>query len=174
MMMQSRENVDLMWLACGGEETLASYGIAPPEVPDFVIQPLKAWEDIHLDLSVVPTRHWQFLDEECVDWYETEHHFFVHANAYADVPLNEQPLFMLYWEKLYGAVAHDNGKIMVCGHTKQASRRPLNLGTTICIDTGVYEPNGWLTCLDVNSGHYWQANQEGELRTGQLEEPEPS
>jgi serine/threonine protein phosphatase 1 len=61
---------------------------------------------------------------------------------------------------------------MVCGHTRQKSGRPLNLGTTVCIDTGIYEPDGWLTCLDVRTGRFWQANQLGTKRTGWLEEPE--
>ena len=45
-----------------------------------------------------------------------------------------------------------------------------NLGTTLCIDTGVYESHGWLTCLNVLTGRYWQANQQGQRRIGWLEE----
>jgi serine/threonine protein phosphatase 1 len=145
-----------MWLLCGGLETLASYGV--------VAAGLDALDDI-------PERHWRFVEHECVDWYETDCHFFVHANAYSDLVLPEQPEYMLFWEKLEAPCDHVSGKVMVCGHTPQRQRVPLNLGTTICIDTGVYEANGWLTCLDVHSGQYWQANETGEVRTGRLAPP---
>jgi serine/threonine protein phosphatase 1 len=145
-----------MWLACGGAQTLASYGIRSTDLaslPDHV-----------------PQSHWHFLEDVCVDWHETEKHFFVHANAYPDLPLNEQPLYMLHWEKLYEPCVHFSGKVMVCGHTPQRTGLPVNLGATICIDTGIYEPDGWLTCLDVLTGRYWQANQHGQWRIGWLDE----
>ena len=44
----------------------------------------------------------------------------------------------------------------------------LLIAGTICIDTGAYDLKGWLTCLEVESGKYWQANQAGEKRTGVL------
>ena len=142
-----------MWLACGGLPTLQSYGVAAPE---------------SADLKEVPEAHWRFLERDCVDWYETETHFFVHANAYPDLPLAEQPRGMLLWEKLYQACDHISGKVMICGHTRQIDGLPLNLGSTVCIDTVVYERQGWLTCLDVDSGLFWQANQQGERRSGIL------
>ena len=139
------------WLCCGGRETLASYG--SPGQPG--------------TLDDVPDEHWDFL-EGLHDWYETDTHFFVHANVYPDMPLEEQPTFMLHWEKLYGAQPHESGKIMVCGHTSQRSGKPLNLGYAVCIDTWVYG-QGWLTCLDVENGLYWQANQQGESRMANLD-----
>jgi serine/threonine protein phosphatase 1 len=146
-----------MWLGVGGRATLASYGIAVPEVSSF---------------STIPESHWHFLEHDCRDYYETETHFFVHANVYPDVPLAEQPTYILYWEKLFDPTPHVSGKIMVCGHTKQLSGVPLHFGHTICIDTGAYEPSGWLTCLDVRSERVWQANQKGESRDGWLEKGE--
>ncbi len=152
MMMESRADsqAEYEWLRCGGRETLASYG-SPGTLDD------------------VPPEHWHFL-EGLRDWYETATHFFVHANVYPDMPLDEQPTFMLHWEKIYGARPHESGKIMVCGHTSQRSGKPLNLGHAICIDTWVYG-QGWLTCLDVVSGQVWQANQAGKKRTGWLDDP---
>ena len=160
MMLQARQGDDpRMWLACGGRATLESYGGPFPDVGD---------------LEKVPERHWQFLERDCCDWYETHDHFFVHGSVAPDLPLAEQPTYLLYWEKLFEPVAHCSGKIMVCGHTKQHSGRPLNLGTTICIDTGAYDRDGWLTCLDVKRGFYWQANQRGATRVDWLDEPEES
>jgi hypothetical protein len=35
----------------------------------------------------------------------------------------------------------------------------------------VYGEGGWLTCLDVTGGRYWQANESGETRTRLLDAP---
>jgi serine/threonine protein phosphatase 1 len=141
-----------LWLSVGGIETLASYGHEP-----------------HDDsLENVPQRHWEFLEMDCRDWYETDTHLFVHATADPDFPLAEQDRYVLRWQKLYHPIAHCSGKTLICGHTRQHGGIPLDLGTTICIDTGVYDPAGWLTCLHVETGRYWQANQRGETRLGWL------
>jgi serine/threonine protein phosphatase 1 len=158
MMINSRTDVEAFsdWYACGGKETLQSYDADP-----------------HWDLfqDAIPTRHWRFLDDDCLPYHEIDTHLFVHANAYPDLPLEEQPDHMLYWERLNPERMrpHRSGKIMVCGHTSQRSGRPLDLGFAVCLDTWVYG-DGWLTCLDVNTGLYWQANQRGATRTGWLDE----
>lgn len=152
LFLEARADPAGMWVAVGGRETMDSYdGFCTAA-----------------GMQLVPEAHWKFLEETCVDFYETETHFFVHANVYPDLPLEDQPTYMLYWEKLTEPVAHVSGKVMVCGHTRQKSGRPLDLGTAVCIDTGVYDPDGWLTCLEVGTGRYWQANQRGELREGRL------
>jgi serine/threonine protein phosphatase 1 len=117
----------------------------------------------------IPEAHWEFLERHTRRYYEIESHFFVHANAHPDVPLAEQPDYMLFWEFFKNPAPHQSGKVMVCGHTAQRSGRPLDLGHAICIDTGVCS-GGWLTCLDVASGRYWQANERGETRQGRLGE----
>lgn len=157
MMLQARENEERLklWLGYGGDAALASY--SPFADKGRLID--------------VPDAHWQLLEDELRGWYETPTHFFVHANAYPDQALSEQPDLMLYWEKFDDPPPHESGKIMVCGHTPQKSGIPRSIGHAVCIDTWVYG-NGWLTCLDVGSGQYWQANQRRETRTGRLaEEP---
>ena len=62
------------WLSFGGEETLASY--APP--------------DREGRFDDVPEEHWEFFERSCRDYYETETHFFVHANADPQLPLDKQ------------------------------------------------------------------------------------
>jgi serine/threonine protein phosphatase 1 len=156
MMLDAQSSYETLreWLLCGGNKALASY--AGPGEPG--------------GLDDVPDPHWQFL-EATQPYFETKTHFFVHGNVYPEMPLDEQPEYMLYWEKLErGAAAHCSGKVMICGHTAQKSGIPLDLGHAVCIDTCVYGP-GWLTCLDVRSGHLWQARQTGETRTGKLGEP---
>jgi len=151
MMLDARENQDICWswLGCGGQATLASYGTE--------------------GLAGIPEAHWRFL-EQTRAWFETETHFFVHANADYDLPLNEQSDSVRYWEKFYDFLSrpHESGKVMVCGHTPQRDGRPKSLGHAVCIDTWAYQ-GGWLTCLDVASGQYWQANQTGESRQSWLE-----
>ena len=155
MMLQARERgpAYFEWLLCGGRAALDSYA------PDA----------IEGKLEDVPDAHWHFLKEVCVDWYEIDTHFFVHAQVAPDVPLEEQPLYLLHWEALFEAQPHCSGKIMVCGHTRQRSGRPRNWGCAVCIDTWVYG-DGWLTCLDVKSGKLWQANRHGETREDWLDD----
>lgn len=153
MMLQARENAEAFdrWVGCGGAATLASY--APFGDAGRLVD--------------VPDAHWEFL-EHTRSWYETPSHFFVHANAYPDCPLSEQPEFMLYWESFNDPPPHESGKVMVCGHTPQKSGLPRTIGHAVCIDTRAYG-GGWLTCLDVGSGRYWQATQTGDTRSGWLE-----
>ena len=143
------------WLHNGGDTTRASYS---------------PFGDAGR-LADVPDEHWHFLEHETRAWFETDTHFFVHANAYPELPLEDQPDFMLYWEKFRDPPPHRSGKVMVCGHTAQKSGLPLDLGHAVCIDTRVYGEGGWLTCLDVAAGRYWQANESGQTRTRLLDEP---
>lgn len=154
MMMTSREEPGLlpMWLMNGGEQTLQSY--APP--------------GRMATLDEIPRSHWNFLDHICVDSFETEHHLFVHADALPNLPLTAQPPQVLRWQKLQPHPAHTSGKTMICGHTVQGSGTPLDLGFAVCIDTGIYLPDGKLTCLDVESGDFWQATAGGAVMTGKL------
>jgi serine/threonine protein phosphatase 1 len=155
MMLHARDSEAWMadWLECGGRETLASYSSVNGKT----------------GLAAVPSTHWDFLENACIDWYETEDHFFVHANVHPHLPLVDQPTFRLHWERLDNPRPHQSGKVMVCGHTNQQSGKPLNLGHTICLDTGAYDDHGWLTCLDVTSGRIWQANQQGRQRRSWLQ-----
>jgi serine/threonine protein phosphatase 1 len=120
MMLDARtgDPAKLWWLDDYGADTLASY----------VTSGKGSLED-------VPEAHWRFLERDCRDWFETETHFFVHANAYPDVPFAEQPVYMLRWESFGEPAPHSSGKTMVCGHTSQKSGRPKHVGHAICIDT---------------------------------------
>jgi serine/threonine protein phosphatase 1 len=139
-----------MWLSVGGTQALASYGSGG-----------------RASMDDVPEEHWQFIEEACQDYFETDTHIFVHANLYEGVPLDEQPESMLFWEFLKRPVEHESGKTMICGHSSQSSGIPLAWPTTVCIDTKAYA-GGWLTCLEVGTTHYWQANATGQTREGEL------
>jgi serine/threonine protein phosphatase 1 len=102
----------------------------------------------------------------CKRYYETATHFFVHANYAADVPLDQQPDFLLFWEHLYVHIpaAHENGKIAIVGHTSQKLGEVLDLGHVVCLDTFCHG-GGWLTAMDVASGRLWQADRHGRVRS---------
>ncbi len=133
------------WLRYGGVATLESYGFDG-------------------DLGVIPDAHRDFLDR-CLDYYESDRHFFVHGNYLNDVPLPELDPEVLRWRSLVVWVPgpHQNGKIAVVGHTPEKSGEILDLGYLKCIDTYCFGGK-WLTALDVTTGQLWQANQHGELR----------
>jgi serine/threonine protein phosphatase 1 len=141
------------WLACGGQEAMESYAL-----------PNGIWF-----IEDVPEEHWQFIREICVDWYETGTHIFVHANLHPELPLAKQTTDWLHWQALNSTwhKPYCSGKTMICGHTEQRSGNPLVLERAICIDTWAYG-DGWLTCLDVNTGEYWQANEVGQTREAWL------
>ncbi|MCE9531233.1 MAG: serine/threonine protein phosphatase, partial [Planctomycetes bacterium] len=141
------------WLRCGGLNALQSYTTVGKEPT----------------LEDIPDAHWHFVKHTCVDWFEAEEHFFVHANVDPRRPLDKQIVQDLHWRNLNKTehVPHCSGKKMICGHTQQRSGVPLNLESAVCIDTWAYG-GGWLTCLDVVGGNYWQANELGETRVGKL------
>jgi serine/threonine protein phosphatase 1 len=138
------------WRVVGGAETLESYHPADPDRA----------------LEHVPEEHWRFF-AQCLPWYETETHIFVHASLEPELELDDQPDVVLFWERFGNQLPHHSGKVMICGHTRQDSGIPANLGHSVCIDTAACA-SGWLTCLEPATGHYWQATQRGETREGSL------
>ena len=132
------------WLQYGGAETLASY----------------EWE-----IGNIPSSHLDFL-KRLRRYHETPTHFFVHANYIADIPLAEQPDYVLYWEHLFASLParHESGKTAIVGHTAQRSGEIKDLGHVVCIDTYCHG-GGWLTALDVDTGETWQADKQGRMRT---------
>lgn len=135
------------WLRVGGHETLQSYA---PEAGAL------SWKHI------VP-EHMEFLTQRCLRHWETENHLFVHANANAVFPLSEQTDDWLFWTRFEDSYPHVSGKTMICGHTAQRTGRPALRPHAVCLDTWAYG-DGWLTCMDVDTGEFTQANQAGQLK----------
>ncbi|MEM9185781.1 MAG: metallophosphoesterase family protein [Planctomycetota bacterium] len=133
------------WLRHGGVETLDSYGFTG-------------------DLTCVPREHFDFI-EACVDCYEAEDFFFVHANYVADEALDAQPAEALRWQSLgeHLPAPHASGRTAVLGHSAQRSGEVLDGGHFRCLDTFCFG-GGWLTAMDVRTGEVWQADREGRLR----------
>jgi serine/threonine protein phosphatase 1 len=141
-----------MWQSVGGVQTLGSYG---------------QYAGRSGTLEDVPAQHWNFLETQLVDYHEIERFIFVHATVLTSLPLDEQTTDALMWEFLPPAMKHVSGKTVICGHTSQREGEPKVVPGAVCIDTYAYG-NGWLTCLDVLEGRYWQADMLGRKRQGTL------
>lgn len=118
-------------------------------------------------LDSIPDQHWSFIESSCVDYWEGEDVFCVHATVNPLIPLAAQLSQKLFWEKFDYPAPHISGKTMICGHTSQSSGLPLSIGHAICIDTRACGGR-WLTGMDIQTGQFWQANQQGETRTGKI------
>lgn len=137
------------WLVHGGAETLDSYGKGA-------------------GLLALDVEHVEFL-RSWRDVYDTETHFFAHANYLATRPFSRQPWRDLRWQSLkwHTPGPHISGKTAVLGHTSNKQGKILNLGHLVCIDTYCHG-EGWLTALDTTTGRVWQSNEAGEFRSTEL------
>jgi serine/threonine protein phosphatase 1 len=140
-----------LWQSYGGLETLFSYGA-----------------NYKNDMVSIPDAHWAFLDKT-QRFFETDTHIFVHACVDPSLDMADQPDWLLFWEFFERLEPHKSGKAIVCGHSPQRSGRIGDNGFALCIDTGAAY-GGWLTCLDVSSGEYWQTKETGAVQEGQLKE----
>jgi serine/threonine protein phosphatase 1 len=138
------------WKLYGGLETLSSYGC----------QHRDDWP------AGIPEFHWRFI-ESTRSYFETPTHIFVHAAVDPEMEMSEQPDWLLFWEFFGRQQPHKSGKRIICGHSLQRSGEINDVGFATCIDTGAAMA-GWLTCLDADSGQYWQGNEQGETRSGML------
>src|SRR5262249_40299372 len=100
MMLQARNSRGALkeWLVCGGDRALRS----SPPLGDAG------------KLVDGPDTHWHLLENVCVEWHQTDTHIFVHANAYPEVEMDEQPGFMLRWESINPdpSAPHCSGKVL--------------------------------------------------------------
>lgn len=142
-----------MWLSVGGVQALGSYGASPGKSGTF---------------DDVPPEHWSFLNNDLLDYHETDRFIFVHAGVLCGFKMDEQPDNMLFWEFLPDAMRHASGKTVICGHTSQKSGVPKVVPGAVCIDTYAHG-GGWLTCLDALSGRYWQVDMLGRKREGHVD-----
>jgi serine/threonine protein phosphatase 1 len=136
------------WNLVGGGDSLRSYGF----------QGAGDW------WKFIPDTHWEFL-EQTRRYFETERHIFVHGCVDPELDLPDQSDWMIYWERFETIRPHKSGKKIIVGHTPTRGQIQ-DVGFATCIDTGAVFDQ-WLTCLDVESGRFWQANQKGASRTGE-------
>lgn len=138
-----------LWLANGGDSTLASYGVGGwrPPLDEEALDTLQARLR-----EALPPRHEAFL--RGLRTYHVEGgYLFVHAGLRPGVPLEDQTEHDLLWirEEFLDSRA-DHGKIVVHGHSinYQPEEHPNRIG----IDTGAFA-TGHLTCLVLDGTERW-------------------
>lgn len=155
MMMAARNGVTdaRRWMLSGGSETLDSYNGPNGRIAQ---------------LGDVPKKHWEFLSERLLPYWETNGFIFVHASVEPQLPMSKQSETFLYWTGFSMLAAkHCSGKAVVCGHEMQNAGTPIHNAYGICIDTGAWN-DGWLTCYAPELGLFWQARENGETRESSL------
>lgn len=136
----------LHWLAFGGLETLASYGVAPPARPAAPAQLEEARQAL---AEALPARHRAFYQGLASHHVEGDFAL-VHAGIRPGIALDAQTLQDLLWirEPFLRSTA-PLGKIVIHGHTiTEAPDLRIN---RIGIDTGAYR-TGRLTCIVLQDG----------------------
>lgn len=123
-----KHNVTAMWLRNGGYETLKSYGLGVEDLHRGRLP-----HDVLLHLEFIKGLDW---------WYETEEYIFVHATPKPEEEMAEQSEQNLVWRRPSKAdvfAKHISGKVVVCGHTAQASGTPSWLSDYYLLtDTGCF------------------------------------
>jgi serine/threonine protein phosphatase 1 len=136
------------WIMNGGDNTLDSFN--------------------KTSIDGIPKDYWEFI-KSCKLFHETDSHIFVHAGLEPSLPPAEQKSDVLCWLRFRDLKPHVSSKMVICGHTPQRGNVPGVLPYGICIDTYAFSKTGYLTCLDVNTGEFWQANNKGEFRKSRLD-----
>ena len=139
----------LTWTNAGGLSTLLSYEVNHP--------------------VNIPQDHWDFINQ-CELYHETEDYIYVHGGLEPDVDLEDQSEDEMLWIRFRDLQPHKSEKTIVCGHTPQRDHIVKDIGHAICVDTHVFAKTGWLTCLEVETGRFWQTNQQLELRELHLDD----
>ncbi len=140
------------WMTFGGYDTLNSYRFGAT-------------------LKDVPNEHLKLI-KSALPFFEIEDHIFVHANYDHELPLSQQPEYLLRWSLLEEPYPepHVSGRRAVVGHTEQRDGEILDLGHVVCIDT-YCRGYGWLTALEMSTNQVWQASRFGVIREGDPVEP---
>jgi serine/threonine protein phosphatase 1 len=76
-------------------------------------------------LEDIPERHWRFVAEECLHWFTTDSHIFVHATLDDQKPLPEQSPSTLFWDKFSDPQPHCSGKPWSVAIPPSATASPL-------------------------------------------------
>jgi len=138
-LLQGDERSFSAWMINGGEETLASYGVAPPRdlFDDREFQRCRRELD-----AALPDRHRRFLDS-LVSHQASGGYIFAHAGLRPGIPIEDQEKRDLIWirHQFLDSDA-DFGGVVVHGHTPAFS--PEIRPNRINLDTGAGK-GGYLT-----------------------------
>lgn len=135
------------WLAFGGVDTLASYGVRASAGGTDPAR-LRGLRD-RLE-ERLPRRHLTFL-ESLETMVEVGDYVFVHAGVRPGVPLDRQRQEDLLWiREPFLSSRNYHGKVVVHGHT--IVEQPLFMPNRIAADTGAYA-TGRLTAIALHGSH---------------------
>lgn len=124
-----------VWLKFGGDETLRSYGVMPPDAEDDADSHRRARDDL---LEQMPAAHLRFLQELQL-MFAVGDFAFVHAGVRQGVPLAHQSAQDMLWiREDFVDVEAPFERIIVHGHS-WVSETPVLRANRIGIDTGVYK-----------------------------------
>jgi serine/threonine protein phosphatase 1 len=144
-----RDNAD-HWYSNGGEQTLASYGIAVPR-PLILAQPRAIRDRL---LAAMPASHRSLLvgrPPTLAVSHENEATFFVHAGVEPNTPFAEQDRDTMLWiRKPFLSSSYDWGKTVVHGHTPSPFGPEIR-PNRINVDTLAYD-TGNLTAVVLDGG----------------------
>lgn len=132
-----------LWLANGGDATLASYKVRVPHSYDELLITQRALR------GALPRHHWHFLENLQVEARFGDY-LFVHAGIKPGLPLDRQAREHMIWIRdLFLDSEADHGVVVVHGHTivHEVEWRSNRIG----IDTGAYT-TGRLTALVLAGG----------------------
>ena len=134
---------DSVWLANGGNTTVASYGGS---------------------LNKIPSNHLSFL-RGLLPYYETHDTIFVHASYDPEIEMFKQSEMMTYWTHLTEPLParHKSGKRVILGHTPQLGGQVLDAGHLVCIDTYCFG-YGYLTAYEIGGKSVIQADRHGHVK----------
>ncbi len=132
------------WIANGGDATVQSYGVTPPDDPFDIAGFQRCRRDLD---AALPAPHRQFL-EGLSTLHRDGDFIFVHAGLRPGIAVDDQTDSDMMWiREPFLDSCHDFGGLVVHGHTP--SPDPELHPNRICVDTGAGK-GGYLT-----AGLFW-------------------
>jgi serine/threonine protein phosphatase 1 len=131
-------NMGGSWMMNGGMATLDSYGVGG--------------FDALSNLANFKEVHGGFLNSLKLV-HETENYIFVHGYLSANRSVEDQMQDDCLWSRFDQIQPHQSGKTVVCGHTIQYDG-PVDEGFKICIDTGSFKRDGYITAMVIEDHGY--------------------
>jgi len=153
-----------LWLAMGGDETLASYLRSGPR---------PATADRSLLTRTLPEEHLAFIEAMPLTFTAGDF-FFCHAGIRPGVPIDRQAALDLLWiREPFLSSTRNHGKVIVHGHTPVAA--PMLLPNRIALDTGAFA-TGLLTCMAIEDARIRllsQSDEAGDAAAGEISAEAP-
>jgi serine/threonine protein phosphatase 1 len=124
------------WFLNGGLATLLSY--------DQESTKLKYYNKVIYDMFEL---HADFFNNLRLT-YETDTHIFVHGYLSSELDVQDQEEMFCLWGRYHDIFPHKSEKVVVCGHTIHNEVK--NDGYKICIDTGSFKKDGYITAMIID------------------------